>query len=340
VWIEEDSNEQQAHPWLRFRCPNPVAVVVAGSIVRDVVVSPAARSFGQALGGVARLGAAAIAEASPAVTMGAVAGMTAIAGTVAIAVASQHSDAQAEQLQRTICSRRQQFLGETPWHEVAGRLWNATQWFLSPQKVGLHKGSHVYHGSPWFCREREQHLSQIRDVWVDAEARTSNPTSRDVLWSDLCFCFSLWLDYNPHTANWGSCPSYGLSPFHLCWHNRWREDLRHALSDLARRLHAASAELQSSISSKEWACALCLLGTLDHVLSWDVDTPDFGKSDLIESEWFLYRSFCQKLQDAFLKSWAECQGEANTYVSASCDLALHVERMAQREVPRGFRDLW
>lgn len=350
TWVEEDDAEHQPHPWLRFRCPNPVAVAVTSSIIRDVVTSGTARSIagaglagfraaGQALCGVARVGAAAIAEASPAVTVGAVAGTAAIAGTVAIAVASQHSDAQAQQLQNVIRSRRQRSLGETPWYEAAGRLWEATQWYLSPQKVGLHKGTHVYHGSPWFCREREQHLSQIRAICVDVQADVSDGTSRDVLWSDLCFCFSLWLDYNPHTANWGYCPSYGLSPFYLCWHNRWREDLRHVASDLARRIQG-DTELRNSISSKERACALCLLATLDHVLSWDVDTPDFGKSDLIESEWFLYRSFCQKLQDTFLKSWAMCQGHGNLDESASCDLVVHVERMAEREVPPGFRDIW
>ena len=34
----------------------------------------------------------------------------------------------------------------------------------------------------------------------------------------------LRLDFNPHTPNWGSSPSYGLPPMHICWHNRWREE--------------------------------------------------------------------------------------------------------------------
>ncbi len=36
--------------------------------------------------------------------------------------------------------------------------------------------------------------------------------------------WQLRLDFNPHTPNWGSSPSYGLPPMHLCWHNRWREE--------------------------------------------------------------------------------------------------------------------
>lgn len=354
VWDEEEEVEQHArHPWLRrFAveiCLNPLPVIVTGSIVRDFAASGAIQSIagkglagfrtaGQALCGVARLGAAAAAEASPAVTMGAVAGTAAVAGTVAVAVASQHSDAQAQQLKNTIRSRSRQSLGETPWYEAAGRLWDTVDWFLSPQKIGLHKGTHVYHGSPWFCRERKQHRSQIHALFVDLQDG-SNTTASDLLWSDLCFCFSLWLQYNPHTANWGTCRSYGLSPFHLCWHNRWREDLRHATADLAHRFQRDD-ELRGNVCAKELACALCLLGTLDHILSWDVNTPDFGKSDLIESDWFLYRSFCQKLRDAFLNSWAVCQGQADHDESASFDLASHVGRMAEREVPAVFRDVW
>lgn len=326
-------------------------VAVVGSTIHDVVTSSAARSVvgaglagfrtvGQALCGAARLGAVAVAEASPAVTIGALAGTAAVAGTVAVAVASQHSDAQAQQLQRTICHRSQQSLGETPWHIAAGRLFDAMHWFLSPQTTGLHKGTHVYHGSPWFSRDRAQHLSHVQALCVDRPEDGAAPSASDLLWGDLCFCFSLWLEYNPHTANWGTCPSYGTAPLYLCWHNRWREDLRHAASDLAR--HLQQSNLQGCVSNKEWACALCLLGALDHVLSWDVDTPDFGKSDLIPSDWFLFRSFCKKLQSAFLRCWAACQGQADLEEAqdASFDLASHVGVMAAREVPSGLRDVW
>lgn len=330
--------------------PNPILVAVTGSIMRDVCTSSAVRSIagagfagaraaGQTLFGIARVGAAAVAEASPAVTLGTVAGTAAIAGTVAVVAASQHSDAQAQQLLSSIRRRNQQVLGDTPWYEAAGRLWDALHWFLSPQKIGLHKGTHVYHGSPWFSREREQHVSHIRALFVDQHEDASEPTAGNLIWSDLCFCFSLWLDYNPHTANWGSCPSYGHSPLFLCWHNRWREDLRHAASDLARHLQT-NADMQSSVSAKEWACALCLLGALDHILSWDVDTPDFGKSDLIESDWFLYRSFCQKLREAFLNSWGACQGQVDLDEANSLDLVSHVGIMAAREVPPAFYDIW
>jgi len=356
-WDDEEGIEDgDQHPWLRFRCPNPIMVAVIGQHLCASGAAPAMlragliglRAAGDVLcsvgiraAGVARLGAVAMAEASPAVTAGAVTGTVAIVGTVAVAIASQHSDAQAQNLQRTIQSRSQPSLGETPWYEAAGRLWDAMHWFLSPQKTGLHKGTHVYHGSPWLSREREEHLSNIQALWVDQPEDASTLTTSDLLWGDLCFCFSLWLEYSPHTANWGTCRSYGLSPLHLCWHNRWREDLRHAASDLARRIRRA--DLQGGITTKEWACALCLLGALDYVLSWDVDTPDFGKSDLIPSDWYLYRNFCHKLQGEFLSSWAACQGQgqqADLEAIASFDLASHVGTMAAREVPPTFCDIW
>merc|ERR1719191_147393 len=284
------------------------------------------RAAGQGLLTVARAGAVTVAEASPAATAGAAVGTAALVGGVALAVASQHSEVQAQNLQRIIRSRGQHWYPAMPWYHTAETLWEALHWYLAPQSVGVIKGAKVYHGSPWFSAAREQHLTKVQALCTEMPHDTE-PTPSQQLWGELSFCFSLWLEYNPHTANWGTCRSYGLSPFHLCWHNRWREDLRHATSDLAQHFQR-DGELQSSVSAKEWACALCLLGTLDHVLSWDVDTPDFGKSDLIQSDWFMYRSFCQKLRDAFWSSWAVCQGQADQDENASFDLASHVGRMA------------
>merc|ERR1719265_2452151 len=45
VWVEEGIEHNQQHPWLRFRVPNPVLVVVSGHIIRDVCASGAAQSL-------------------------------------------------------------------------------------------------------------------------------------------------------------------------------------------------------------------------------------------------------------------------------------------------------
>merc|ERR1711865_103536 len=202
--------------------------------------------------------------------------------------------------------------------------------------MGKESLPHVYHGSIWRTAAREQHLAHIQGLFAPC-ASEHVLTPRERVWGDLLFCFSLWLEYNPHTANWGTCQSYGSAPMHFCWHNRWREDLRHALSDLARTVLAAQASGELRID-KELRSALCLIGVLDHVLSWDVTTPEHGSSDLIDAEWHAYRSFCRKLKERFAEAW----GAALAPPEAEVDLESfdnHVLNMACRTVPDGFSSL-
>lgn len=267
---------------------------------------------------------------------GAAVGTAALVGGVVMAVASQHSEAQARQLQRIIRSRGQRGPTTAPWYHTAGTLWEALHWHLAPQTVGVIKGAKVYHGSPWFSAAREEHLTKVQALCTEMPHNTE-PTPSQQLWGDLSFCFSLWLEYNPHTANWGTCISYGSPPLHLCWHNRWREDLRHAASDLARCL-LTDPRLGDTGCAKERSCALCLLATLDYVLSWDVDTPDFGHSDLTSCR--LYRSFCDKLLEDFVTSWGSAQAWEFAEVADPLGFVSHVGVMASRDVPEGFSRVW
>merc|ERR1740122_424664 len=121
---------------------------------------------------------------------------------------------------------------------------------------------------------------------------------------------------------------------HLCWHNRWREDLRHAASDLSRQIVSA-AQREGMSGTREYSCALCLLGTLDHVLSWDVATPHLGSSDLVPADWHLYPNFCAAMRERFAFAWAAAQAPAG----AELELAgfdSHLGVMAARGVPEGF----
>merc|ERR1712084_138471 len=108
--------------------------------------------------------------------------------------------------------------------------------------------------------------ARVQALCAEMPPAVAEMTPRDELWGNLAFCYSLWLEYNPHTANFGTCASYGMPPLNLCWHNRWREDLRHAISDLARCVLSGTGRSGSSedgIGIKEWGCATCLLVILD-----------------------------------------------------------------------------
>lgn len=281
--------------------------------------------------------AAMVAEASPIVLAGATASSVALAGGVAIALASQHSDEQALRLQNTIRGRSTQCQLLVPWKQAARALWEAVQWHLLPQMEGMPL---VYHGSIWRSRAREQHLTTIRGLRGEEVTDSSSVSSYCQplsLWTDLTFLYALWLEYNPHTANWGTCDSYGLPPTHLAWHNRWREDLRHAVSGFACRHFGSEARAQDGGNEREHACALCLLGALDHILSWDVKTPNFGRSDVLPS--FVYPGFCRRLRERFASAW----GAAQAPLGADIELEgfdSHVSSMAGREVPEGFRSMW
>jgi len=183
---------------------------------------------------------------------------------LAVAIASQHSDRQAEHLASIVrrssrLLQRGEIPGEQAWRRAAAVLWEALQWHLSPQKPGL---PHVYHGSPWRSRLQREQSAQVRGLLCDEISEHSQ--ERDLIWGDIDFCYVLWLDFHPKTANWGVCESYGLPPMHFCWHNRWREDLRHVTSQLAKKLHSSQA--RNALGAREHGCATCLLAMLDHVL--------------------------------------------------------------------------
>jgi len=228
-----------------------------------------------------------------------------------------------------------QRLSSTPWHIAAHRLFEALQWHLSPQVEGC---PHVYHGSLWRSRAREEHLSRVKalcPVAEDGGARTHS----DRLWGDLLFCYSLWLEYNPHTANWGTCVSYGLPPNHFCWHNRWREDLRHVVTELARKFSHWFDE--GATSAKERSCATCLLAVLDHVLSWSVTSPNIGHSNLIGSDAYvqIHSSFCRRLSERFAFAWASAQAPPEANLDSE-SFGPHFDLMVERDVSDTFRDVW
>merc|ERR1740139_2003137 len=124
-----------------------------------------------------------------------------------------------------------------------------------------------------------------------------------------------------------------MPPNNFCWHNRWREDLRHAVSDLARCF--AGTEFSSA---KERGCAMCLLATLDHVLSWSVSTPNIGSSDLIDAGSIIqgHHTFCQLLLERAAFAWGAAMAPAEVEVNLE-SFDSHIDVMAVREVPVGFR---
>eukprot|EP00930_Biecheleria_cincta_P099774 TRINITY_DN91390_c0_g1_i1.p1 TRINITY_DN91390_c0_g1~~TRINITY_DN91390_c0_g1_i1.p1 ORF type:complete len:402 (-),score=72.60 TRINITY_DN91390_c0_g1_i1:109-1284(-) len=342
-WRPEEVEEQD-HAWQRRSFPNPIIGYVGATLAFDVIRAVGAAGVASART-IATAAAAVAAEASPAVIAGSVAGGVALTGVVGLAVASQHSERQAERLRTIVRSRQQQVLQlgdgqaeENAWRPAAACLWEVVTQHLSPQKVGM---PHVYHGSPWRSWARERQQDQVQALLGTETASGPDRVCSLRLWGDLFFCYNLWLDFNPHTANWGSCPSYGLPPMHLCWHNRWREDLRHVASDLARYL--LSDAIGSSVSERELACIKCLLAMLDHVLSWEVTTLDRGWSDLIEVHWWNYPDFCTKLKERFAFAWASALAPAEVLAEAEVQLASfdsHVEVMATRAIPSSFQMLW
>lgn len=333
VWHEEEE-EENAHPWLRRTFANPIVAfsgwILANEVLAMPVVQGAARSAAAATAGI-------VAEASPALLAGAAAGGVALAAGAAIVIASKHSEEQALRLQNTIRGRSTQSRVLVPWKQAARALWEAVQWHLLPQWEGMPL---VYHGSIWRSKARERHLTTIRGLRGQEEADSSSASSdrQPLLWTDLTLLYALWLEYNPHTANWGTCDSYGLPPTHLAWHNRWREDLRHAASALARRHFASEARAPEDCGNeRERACALCLLGALDHILSWDVKTPNFGRSDVLPS--FVYAGFCGRLHERFAAAWGAAQAPPGADIELE-GFDSHVSSMAEREVPDGFRSIW
>jgi len=331
LWDGEEADDG-THPWLR-NIPNPALFVMGAMAYGDSALLRGAVGIGSRAAAALGTAAAAAGEASPVVIAGSAAGAAALAGAAAVYVASQHCEAQAERLQSTIRERARRCpVGS--WSEAVGQLCGTLQWYLSPQKEGL---PHVYHGSVWRRESQSEHLLSVQALCT-ASPPDHVPSTSETLWADLIFCYTLWLEYSPHTANWGTCPSYAMPPLHFCWHNRWREDLRHAVSDLARRVLAAS-ELCHLTNKKEHACVLCLLGMLDHLLSWNVTTPEHGSSDLIDADWYAYRSFCRNLNERFATAWAAALAPPEAELNL-VGFDAHVVVMAERDIPEAFRNLW
>lgn len=346
AWHGEDDNAEDGNFWQRPAFPNPLLAIWGTTLAVDVIRS--ASAVGAAgLRTLITSAAAAAAEASPAVLAGSFAGGVAVTGLLALTYASQHSEEQAERLQVNIRNRasgNQSLHLCVPWRKAAATLWEAICWNLSPQMEGA---PHVFHGSPWRSQAQAKHLSQVLSLIGTSNASSSSSSSQtpqaeeqddsvaSKLWADISYCYKLWLDYNPHTANWGACTSYGSSPMFLCWHNRWREDLRHSVFDLARHF----AEQADSLDSRQRSCAVCLVAMLDHILSWTVTTLDRGSSDLVSADRWSYSIFCARLKERFAFAWASAMADATAAVEAE-GFELHFEEMATRSVPEGFRNLW
>jgi len=318
------------HPWLRMA---PTLIIAGSTLGPDLLVG--ARLAAGAVAGI-------ISEASPAVIAGSAAGVSVLAAGGLVWAASSHYESQEHRLRDVVQQRGVLHLKpEVPWQVAAGTLLKALQWHLLPQLEGL---PHVYHGSVWRTRAREEHLEDVRSLLrepdepgEDQYADEAPPAIGSQMWGDLIFSFALWLEFNPHTANWGSCKTYGPPPTHMCWHNRWREDMRHVLAGLA--LHF-SEQLPTGVAYKERASVLCLLGALDHVLSWDVTSLHFGSSDLIPAAWYSHSSFCQNCGARIAEAWGAAQAPPEAEVDLR-SFEVHVEEvMAQREVPPGLRNAW
>lgn len=331
MWHGEAEEHADHHPWLRAGASlgrGVFTAAVVGGQFSELLI-PVGRALGSSAGWALGAAGTVVAEASPLVIAGAAAGTVAVVGAAAVVVASQHNEAHARHLQNIIRTREPRNPVQ-PWHKSAEQLWDTLQWHLSPQKEGL---PHVYHGSVWRSKARAEHLAQVQALCAPLPDDGIQSPS-DKLWSDLLFCYSLWLEYNPHAANWGTCASYGSGAIGFCWHNRWREDMRHALSDLVR-----SCETVVLDTDKERACALCFLAMLDHVLSWNVVTPEHGSSDLVPTDWHSYRGFCLNLQQRFAEAWAV----ARAPLDADLDLEgfdSHIVTMVERDTPEGFCNLW
>ena len=342
---EEEENENGYHFWQRRSFPNPILTVWGTTLAFDAIrVMASAGISGMRV--VATAAATAVAEASPVVLVGGAAGAAALAGGYALMKAAEHRPDMAQRLRVTVQDRvRQQLAPEkerretfqVAVNEAVVRIWNALQWHLSPQWSGM---PHVYTGSPWRNEARSKHhssLSSLLEEGVGASSSNDELLVSRRFWGDLIFLFLLWLDFNPHTPNWGSSPSYGLPPMHLCWHNRWREDLRHVVCDFARHLH--SDYIQAFLTAKEREMAACLVAMLDHILSWEVVTLDRGSSDLIQAKWWNYPDFCQKLQDRFAEAWAGMKAPPEAEVECR-SFGTHAEALAERQIPEEFQQLW
>lgn len=343
---DQEEEENGGHFWQRRSFPNPILTVWGTTLAFDAIrVMASAGMSGVRV--VATAAAAAVAEASPVVLVGGAAGAAAIAGGYALMKAAEHSPQQAERLRTSVRDReRYQLVPDEERREsfqmavqrAVVCIWDALQWHLSPQWAGM---PHVYTGSPWRAEARQKHHQSLSSLLTASTSETAASSDAALLsgrlWGDLIFLFLLWLDFNPHTPNWGSSHSYGLPPMHLCWHNRWREDLRHVVSDFARCLQSEAVE--AGLPAKEKDMAECLVAMLDHILSWEVMTLDRGSSDLIKASWWNYPSFCKNLQERFAEAWAATVAPPEAEVECR-SFQTHAEAMAERELPDEFHNLW
>ena len=238
---DDDMDAHDANFWQRRNFPNPILTVWGTTLALDLFRVMAS----SAVTGARAIAAAATAAAaeSPILLASTATGAVVVAGGVALVKASQHQPAQAERLREAVRDRVRHELVlqvqdniSNAWRKAVTQIWDALHWHLSPQ---LKHMPHVYTGSIWRTSARIKHhdalSALLRGEGVQSETPSSAPGSsqsvqsteesfvRLRVWGDVVFCFMLWLDYNPHTPNWGSCTSYGLPQLHLCWHNRWRE---------------------------------------------------------------------------------------------------------------------
>ena len=239
---DDDWDADNANFWQRRNFPNPILTVWGTTLALDLIRVMTS----SALTGARAIAAAATAAAaeSPLLLAGTATGAAVVVGGLALVKAAQHRPEQAERLQQAVRNRiRHQLVLHVAdnvgnsWRKAVANIWDALHWHLSPQLAGM---PHVYTGSIWRTSARMKHHAALSAL-LHSEGQTETPMSGESassssaqssedsfarlrVWGDVVFCFILWLDYNPHTPNWGYCSSYGLPHLHLCWHNRWRED--------------------------------------------------------------------------------------------------------------------
>ena len=247
---DDDMDPDNVGFWQRRNFPNPILTVWGTTLALDLIRVMTS----SAITGARAIAAAATAAAteSPLLLAGTATGAAVVVGGVALVKASQHRPEQRQFLQERVRDRFRHELVlnvadnvSNAWRKAVTQIWDALHWHLSPQ---LKHMPHVYTGSLWRTSARIKHHSALcallhgdgsgRETPAASSAAASSESTptrssssedgadfvRLRVWGDVVFCFMLWLDYNPHTPNWGSCTSYGLPPLHMCWHNRWRED--------------------------------------------------------------------------------------------------------------------
>jgi len=83
-------------------------------------------------------------------------------------------------------------------------------------------------------------------------------------WAELCFLFSIWLEFVHDIGDFGRCQVYGQPPLCSCRYSAWSSDLRHVATALARHWCCSTHLLASGSSPPaEWALARLFLVMMD-----------------------------------------------------------------------------